>query len=74
VTVDIWIRDYNPPRFFQKKISGRGKHSGTPYISVELLTLARYDLISLFSHPVYHDKNELLFVKAVRIIIIVIVL
>jgi hypothetical protein len=24
--VDIWIRDYNPPRCFQKKISGRGKH------------------------------------------------
>jgi hypothetical protein len=26
MTVDIWIRDYNPPRCFQKKISGRGKH------------------------------------------------
>jgi hypothetical protein len=25
MTVDIWIRDYNPPRCFQKKISGRGK-------------------------------------------------
>jgi hypothetical protein len=24
MTVDIWIRDYNPPRYFQKKISGRG--------------------------------------------------
>jgi hypothetical protein len=24
---DIWIRDYNPPRCFQKKISGRGKHN-----------------------------------------------
>jgi hypothetical protein len=24
MTVDIWIRDYNPPRCFQKKISGRG--------------------------------------------------
>jgi hypothetical protein len=24
-TVDIWIRDYNPPRCFQKKISGRSK-------------------------------------------------
>jgi hypothetical protein len=23
MTVDIWIRDYNPPRCFQKKISGR---------------------------------------------------
>jgi hypothetical protein len=22
MTVDIWIRDYNPPRCFQKKISG----------------------------------------------------
>jgi hypothetical protein len=26
MTVDIWIRDYNPPRCFQKKISGRRKH------------------------------------------------
>jgi hypothetical protein len=23
MTVDIWIRGYNPPRRFQKKISGR---------------------------------------------------
>jgi hypothetical protein len=27
MTVDTWIRDYNPPRCFQKKISGRGKHN-----------------------------------------------
>jgi hypothetical protein len=27
MTVDIWIWDYNPPRCFQKKISGRSKHS-----------------------------------------------
>jgi hypothetical protein len=27
MTVDIWIRNYNPPRYFQKKISGRGKHN-----------------------------------------------
>jgi hypothetical protein len=27
MTVNIWIRDYNPPRCFQKKISGRGKHN-----------------------------------------------
>jgi ABC-type oligopeptide transport system substrate-binding subunit len=26
MTVGIWSRDYNPPRCFQKKISGRGKH------------------------------------------------
>jgi hypothetical protein len=26
MTADIWIRDYNPPRRFQKKISGRAKH------------------------------------------------
>jgi hypothetical protein len=26
MTVAIWIRDYNPPRCFQKKISGRGKY------------------------------------------------
>jgi hypothetical protein len=27
-TVDIWIRDDNPPMCFQKKISGRSKHNG----------------------------------------------
>jgi hypothetical protein len=27
ITVDIWIRDYNPPKCFQKKISGRSKHN-----------------------------------------------
>jgi hypothetical protein len=27
MTVDIWIRDYNPPMCFQKKISGRSKHN-----------------------------------------------
>jgi hypothetical protein len=27
MTVDIWIRDYIPPRCFQKKISGRSKHN-----------------------------------------------
>jgi hypothetical protein len=27
MTVDIWIRDYNPPRCFQKKISGRREHN-----------------------------------------------
>jgi hypothetical protein len=28
MTVYIWIRDFNPPRCFQKNISGRGKHNG----------------------------------------------
>jgi hypothetical protein len=27
MTVDLWIRDYNPPRCFQKKISGRSEHN-----------------------------------------------
>jgi hypothetical protein len=27
MTFDIWIRDYNPQRCFQKKISGRSKHN-----------------------------------------------
>jgi hypothetical protein len=27
MNVDIWIRAYNPPRCFQKKISGRSKHN-----------------------------------------------
>jgi hypothetical protein len=34
MTGDIWIRDYNPPRCFQKKISGRGKHN--EYYSIAL--------------------------------------
>jgi hypothetical protein len=32
MTVDIWIRDYNPPRCFQKKISGRSKHNGKGHL------------------------------------------
>jgi hypothetical protein len=36
MTADIWIRDYNPPRCFQKKISGRGKHN----VSFELRVLS----------------------------------
>jgi ABC-type oligopeptide transport system substrate-binding subunit len=28
MTVDIWIRDYNPPMCFQQKISGSGSHNG----------------------------------------------
>jgi hypothetical protein len=27
MSIDIWIRDYNPPRCFQKKISGRSKQN-----------------------------------------------
>jgi hypothetical protein len=30
MTVDIWIRDYNPPRCFQKKVSGRKSGMGKP--------------------------------------------
>jgi hypothetical protein len=29
MTVDIWIRDYNPSRCFQKKITGRSKQKTT---------------------------------------------
>jgi ABC-type oligopeptide transport system substrate-binding subunit len=36
MTVDIWIGDYNPPRCFQKKISGRSKHNGLYGISKEI--------------------------------------
>jgi hypothetical protein len=35
--VDIWIRDYNPPRCFKKKISGRGKHNGKNLFWINLL-------------------------------------
>jgi hypothetical protein len=49
MTVDIWIRDYNPPRCFQKKISDRGKHNaGTsfwnhPVVGI-FITVFRYNL------------------------------
>jgi hypothetical protein len=33
MTVDIWIRDYNPPRCFQKKISGRSRHNVSNLVS-----------------------------------------
>jgi hypothetical protein len=36
MTADIWIRDYNPPRCFQKKISGRGKHNNWSSQQVEV--------------------------------------
>jgi hypothetical protein len=32
MTVDIWIRDYDPPRCFQKKISGRSKHNALSHV------------------------------------------
>jgi hypothetical protein len=35
MTVDIWIRDYNPPRCFQKKIYGRGKHNDVTLIILQ---------------------------------------
>jgi hypothetical protein len=38
MTVDIWIRDYNPPRCFQKKISGRGIHNVIMGYFVDLKT------------------------------------
>jgi hypothetical protein len=42
MTVDIWIRDYNPPRCFQKKISGRGKHNGFIPFSLQASLGSRY--------------------------------
>jgi hypothetical protein len=37
MTVDIWIRDYNPPRCFQLKISDRSKHNAGRVDSLEVL-------------------------------------
>jgi hypothetical protein len=39
MTVDIWIRDYNHSRCFQKKISGRSKHNGHPGHGTSLLCM-----------------------------------
>jgi hypothetical protein len=35
MTVGIWIRDYSPPRCFQKKISGRSKHNENHFFLTE---------------------------------------
>jgi hypothetical protein len=47
MTADIWIRGYNPPRCFQKKISGRGKHNEvtTDFIQIDFM---RSDEIKLW--------------------------
>jgi hypothetical protein len=61
MTVDIWIRDYNPPRCFQKKISGRGKHNEhitelnqvvqmAPYVFIKIVC---YLYISSFAVQMY---------------------
>jgi hypothetical protein len=55
MTVDIWIRDYNPPRCFQKKISGRGKHNGTPKFQVPTVKL----IFINFLHAVLWMKPNL---------------
>jgi ABC-type oligopeptide transport system substrate-binding subunit len=48
MTVDIWIGDYNPPRCFQKKISGRSKHND---LNPKMLILA-------LSHKVRHKSYD----------------
>jgi hypothetical protein len=54
--VDIWIRDYNSPRCFQKKISGRSKHNELSlYIhSAPFNILARVPLIRFYLIPYNH--------------------
>jgi hypothetical protein len=57
MTVDIWIRDYNPPMCFQKKISGRSKHnalSQIPFYKIEG-SMTRV----LRSAPQYPARNPL---------------
>jgi hypothetical protein len=47
-TVDIWIRDDNPPRCFQKKISSRSKHIGHAFFKfIYDLKKIQYDFILL---------------------------
>jgi hypothetical protein len=46
MTVDIWIRDYSPPRCFQKKISGRGKHNVANLGTLPI----RYDIERCMEH------------------------
>jgi hypothetical protein len=41
MTVDIWIRDYNPPRCFQKTISGRGKPNELKQIAAISIILSQ---------------------------------
>jgi hypothetical protein len=50
MTVDIWIRDYNPPRCFQKKISGRGKHNAHIIIIIILSLISMEDLVTNQMH------------------------
>jgi hypothetical protein len=48
MTVDIWIRDDNPPRCFQKKISGRSKYSSSTRKVLGFLVLYEADIVWKF--------------------------
>jgi hypothetical protein len=54
MTVDIWIRDYNPPRCLQQKISGRGMCFALAYHGIIPTTLLHiYQITMHFTgrHP-----------------------
>jgi hypothetical protein len=58
MTVYIWIRDYNPPRYFQKKISGRSKHNEFPF-TVELIMNSQFDWMEfLYSGSIIDSGSQ----------------
>jgi hypothetical protein len=58
MTVDIWIRDYNPLRCLQNKISGRGKHND--FVVSELCGCGFHDLnvVLLFKDGSFFFNSE----------------
>jgi hypothetical protein len=60
MTVDIWIRDYNPPRCFQKKISGRGKHNDFKVLLLINWKLQIYEICHCMKYTYSHSKIKLI--------------
>jgi hypothetical protein len=50
MTVDMWIRDYDPPRCFQKKISGRGKRNEAHSVLTSNPSSIHQDFFLLFDN------------------------
>jgi hypothetical protein len=66
MTVDIWIRDYNPPRCFQKKISGRSKHNDWMIISFANMEQPQTSVQDILTMNI-QTKPELLHVRPTEI-------
>jgi hypothetical protein len=66
MTVDIWIRDYNPPRRFQKKISGRSTHNAALTIYrchvfvKHTMTVGKFGTLPKKMYTVLHIVYEIL--------------